>query len=959
LNDDARLQQQIAASAATGSTGLLLALLAGLFAGSGWGFVQCRRREDGLFYLGGAAAVAGLSALVAAAVGFLPLQLPVEGWPAMRTPDLATPLLLFHAVALLAAAPWIRRAEATWVAAALLWLGLVYAATYNTVVRGGLAQLDLLPTRPVFSATLVHALLAIAISAVAFRHWLFAVQPGRQAGVKSSRWKSLVCPLSQAGAVALLAATPFLMWGANDSLAWHAGYALLAMLLWCAVAALHREPLITYLVQGMFALAAGFVTAALLLPESPGKFWYLDVRHLHWQAIVTAGGAMAWSVLRRMTSDWQTLRSVLVSDWPAVDQLLLATVVRLTPILALLAAWPGLMQELNLDAKLLPASWAVQCELAAGYTAWIALAATLAALGVSLWERVTLPALAGIAISLFAIPWLAATAFESAHSVASAARWATALFGAAGAAVFIGREPLFAFFERLPGLNWGKLRQKAYVFACAQPLVFGGLPVLILTLLAVGQRLNGVELGGPAAGSLFAQLGPTVSYAGPLLVLVAMLLAYCVRERQTWYALGGSLVFQLAANLAFLLYASGMPHLTGQQRAAEWLHWNSLAAGAFGLLWLGIASWLRPRAEQAAQHSFRLPPSMLLHLQLAVAATLLAGIVAWAIVEVVELPTIPLPLAATLGGALSYIALALVVGLIVGSRTARESFSFGNYAALFLIALVPLLATTADGYDVPRRWLAYHVLSGGWLAIGLLVAASVAIAEAAPRIARLAGSHWFALAVGALVVALAILGNQVDPLAPWWSASTVAGVMLTSVILGVALRSQGYAYASTIAAGLAVGVYWFAPSAFVWLPVPFTGETWALTLPVAIVAAMGALAGLWLALEIRSQRRWNASLDAHFVPPPVHHPATVGGLAVVLLVVLALAAVRAMEGWQLSGVQIGIPTVGAGINLALYAGLLVAALWDRRATYVMPMLYAWGAIVLLYAVSPWRIEPVG
>ena len=964
LNDEALLPQWILASAVTGQSGIVLGILAAALAGSGLGLWRSKRWEDALYYFGGAGAVAALSALVAAAVGLVPLKLPLEGWQAIRDPDFAAPLLLFYAAALLILGPQLRRADATWAGAGLLWIGLVYALTFNTFIRSGLEGAHLLPGRPVFIATLLHALSAIVISTAVFYRWLLADEQVHREGMESPLWKTFVSPLSQSGAATLILATPFIVWVLNNQFVWHANYAALAMLLWCAVAALHREPVVTYLVQAMFALSVGFVIAALLVSEIGGDFWYLDVRHLHWQGIGIAGSAIVWSVLRRVTSDWRTLRTVLVSAWPAVDQLLLATVIRLTPILALVAAWPGLVFELSLGDGLLPARFARQCAFAGEQIAWIGLGATLAALAFSLWERVTLPALAGIAISLFAVPWLVATWFDDINSVASAARWTTALFGAISAAVFIGRAPLFAFFERLPALNWGKLRAKAYVFAAAQPLLFGGLPVLVLTLIAVGQRLAGVELGGPATGSLFHRLGPTVSYAGPLLVLVAMLLAYAIRERQSWYALGGSFVFQLTANLAFLLYASDVPGLIGSLRAAEWLQWNSIAAGAFGIIWLSVAKWIRPSEVGPSDlprslWPFALSPPALTQLQFVVAAGVLAGLVGWAIAVVIESPSAIKPLTATLGSPLSYVALALVVVLIVWNWTVRVWHGLGTYTALLLIAIVPLLAATSDSYDVPRNWLAYHVLSAGWLAIAMLVAATIALAKAAPHFVRFVASHWIALVASALVVALAIRGNAFDPLEPWWSLGMAGGVFVVATSLGVLMRSQGYAYASTLAAGLASALYWFAPSAFALMARPLPFEVWAVTLPEVVIALTGATAGLWLGLEIRSQMSANASLDARFRGPPVHHAATMVGIFLLLLTVLAVAGLNARPAATATFPYDRLPTWGAGIDLLVYATLLIAALWDRRATYAFPMLYAWGAIALFYGVNYREIPHVG
>ena len=116
---------------------------------------------------------------------------------------------------------------------------------------------------------------------------------------------------------------------------------------------------------------------------------------------------------------------------------------------------------------------------------------------------------------------------------------------------------------------------------------------MILTIIAVYQNANGIAPRGPAADSIFTAMGLTVSYAAPLMALVAILLGYALRERQAGFALGGAAVSQLAVNLAYVLHVtSGQP---ADLRSIEWLQWNSVAAGAYALVWLGLSRWIMPR----------------------------------------------------------------------------------------------------------------------------------------------------------------------------------------------------------------------------------------------------------------------------------------------------------------------------------------------------------------------------
>src|SRR5678809_73576 len=79
------------------------------------------------------------------------------------------------------------------------------------------------------------------------------------------------------------------------------------------------------------------------------------------------------------------------------------------------------------------------------------------------------------------------------HAVASAARWLVALYGLCGGAVFIFFSPLHDLAQRIPGLAWGKLRRTAYYCTAWQPLAFAGFFILVLTVSAVVQQVNGVK----------------------------------------------------------------------------------------------------------------------------------------------------------------------------------------------------------------------------------------------------------------------------------------------------------------------------------------------------------------------------------------------------------------------------------------------------------------------------------
>src|SRR5262249_1883504 len=152
----------------------------------------------------------------------------------------------------------------------------------------------------------------------------------------------------------------------------------------------------------------------------------------------------------------------------------------------------------------------------------------------------------------------------------------SAIYAILAGGAYILRDPLRAALKQVPTLRWRRFPPWAMVWFCAQPLLLCGRAILLLTIIAVSQHASRVALGGTGTGSLFDAMGPTISYATPLMALVAVLLGYAVRERQPYFALGGAAVSQLAINLAYLLHVnSSQPP---EVRAIIWLQWNSVAA---------------------------------------------------------------------------------------------------------------------------------------------------------------------------------------------------------------------------------------------------------------------------------------------------------------------------------------------------------------------------------------------
>ncbi|MGI8979196.1 MAG: hypothetical protein ACR2FY_08220 [Pirellulaceae bacterium] len=937
---DGATSLELIQAAFMGRSGILFTLLAIVAGGAGTLFVTKQRREDGLVYFGGAAALCGLSILVALVCGLAPLG----AWGEVNLDaDLAAPLLLFYAAVCLAASHLVRvpspfQAVPALVGSALLWIGLAQGLALNESLRSSLAGIhpSFVPAHPILLATLVHAVINVLIAMLTAPRLLFAPVEVHREHDRLPLWDAVIQPLALFGVGTLLCCTPFILWPHQEQLALYAGYAGVAAAVWLGALLLLRQPIVMYGVPSMLALCAGYIAANVMFHQLPSEFWYLKVSHLHMQMLLAAVGGVAFALLRRMTSQNDTIRGLLVNPFPAVDQLLLTVVVRMVPGLAIFAAWHGVWFELGVFQAPPEGPLTSQMPIAGGLAGWIVMAVVFLALVVSLWERVTLPALMGIAVTLFAIPWLVATWWAEEYAVASAARWLTAIYGLCGASFFIFRTPLHDLAQRIPGLSWGKLRRTAYYCTAWQPLVFSGLSILTMTIAAVVQQTSGVKLGGPLQESLFDWMGPTISYAVPLYALVAILLGYCVRERQPLFALGGSAVSQFAVNLAFMLRVALGTKVESPVYAIEWLQWNTVAAGGFGLLWLAIRRWVVSAAAKPSEPeivSFALTSKILTNIQLVVAVAAAMSLVLWTAGVIFLNPSAGSKELAALGSSLSYVAIGLTASIALLDAYRHAARQAANIWPFATLAVISLVAATCDQLDIGRQWLSYHILMAGSLSVAALATTASAL-EKHPSLSRLVPSHWASFGIAMLVAVMAIRGGvDNDPQEPWWSVGAMAGVCLILVTQGIIRRRQFYAYASLLAAPLAVILLW---------------NSWSYLLVVeACVLAASSLCAIWLSLEIQFQRRTDQPFDPKAFGPPAHH---VGIVACVLVLALRLCFATFVD----SVAPIPHPPGRFyWLNVWTFAALLglvavvARSLWDRRAFFALPTAFSLGLLCIV------------
>jgi hypothetical protein len=649
--------------------------------------------------------------------------------------------------------------------------------------------------------------------------------------------------------------------------------------------------------------------------------------------------------------------------------------------LAVSACWPGAMYELGVTRTL---SLAAFRPYADGLGPWAILVLVTAAMLAPARDRWPQFRSAGL-LSAATVPALLVSArWEGLCATASALRWTFAAVAFVTAAVFWLRAPLARWLGKI---RWLELPSGgATRTLCDAATLVYGLPVVLLTSVVVWRSVANLPLGTPDKAALFGRMSLTLSFAVPLLTLVAVLLGHALREKRSGYALGGSTLFQYAICLAYMLRVEG----SAPGFVAGILQWNAAGLAGYALLWLGLKPWMEESALQteissrpASQSSD--PP---LATQLAAAWSLLAIMAIWATLSVFLTPAEFSTRTAPLGEATSYLAWGLCLiaavwcvlrypavlaiqasqglsssppaGSCTGAAGSSESQkaeraepswaepgmdAMGDSAqvvALFAAAFVGLVAVSVEPLDVSRHWLAYHVLSCGWLAI------AAALTVVSFRWRSLSHS---ATVMCVLVTGLAFRGSVSDASiwAPWWSVGGAAGAFVLSAALCLRCRSQRLAYWSVVPLLLATSFFWIGGFTGRW-PVR-DGQALTDFVQANLVALLAA-AILWMSVDLWYQRREQpAGFDSKFSLPPVHFIAAMIALILSAVHFLGAFCVNTLTRELSSTAVFDVTGAGGMLVLTLLGFLLFGALWEERRSYGLPCLYVWGLLVIAFVLD--------
>jgi hypothetical protein len=927
----------------SGSCAAALTVFASLVAGAG-GWLLRRWRDVGVSYLQAATGWAGVCLAIAAYTGFW--AGPAAGG------DWAAAVFCYFAAFALAGGWTLRRQDATVLGSALLLMACVQGLQFNDWLREHLDAVGLFPGRPVLVAFLAHSLatgaLAVARKVTGEGSRKAEESKGRKVGgaggdevLRALGWSSLVTSVC---------ATPFALAVSQDRCGEHAVYVLCTATVWMGWALAARSAWALAVFQLLSTVSLSFATAAVCVR---GDWWsghVFDARHVYAQISVLAAWCAGWVVFRRLTGQQgralaepvapgpPARRPLLASLWlaaePTVDQVLTGVLVAAVFVATFVGWLPGLSSELALGA-VSSAEGEASLRLFSTSPGWWSVALVMLAVAAALWERRTLIALAG-AVLLSAAPLLLLAArFADQQAAASALRWLAALFciGWTVAACWWGGRGDTAGVRTGGGSG---MSRPADVLRWLS-LALGGGAVLALTTATLWQVASGHRLGGPAAGSWFAAMGPAVSYAVPLAVLVAVLLAYAVREAADGYLLAASLVFQYFVTLACVLPVLTAGHSFDAAVWAMLLQANAAGLAAFTGLWAGLQPWVDPRRSTLAAEVWDDAPLLSVQVVLLVAA--LVAITMWIGGALFLDPQGNWPSVDVLGRWPSYVAVVLAGGgLLWLFRRSPESAVL--QVALFAMAVVAhVVAASVHARDAAMAWQGFHILEVGWLMVAAVAVGWAckftwwrrpdSVAVVLPTIRTLVGWGSVALAVA---VATAIRGGLSDPQRPWWSSAVAALAVVLAGALAVRGRQQRFAYASVLLAGVAATLLWIG------LRRP------PLDSPVILIdwnaIAVLLLAGAWLAWEIVFQRRGEAGMAPDSPVAPVHKVVSLGAISLAglwfLLASLFVVLSHGPTRWP--------PTelITSAVVLAILFLLLVGALWDRRATYSVFGLYVWG-----------------
>ncbi len=352
--------------------------------------------------------------------------------------------------------------------------------------------------------------------------------------------------------------------------------------LWLTLAVLEGWPILF----GAFQIALSFTWFFAASEWLTANGWeWLEPYSVYVYAIGIAGQSLVWELLRIGLRSRPQAAALLTPVFVPIDRILSEGLLVGQYVLTVLAILGSIGVELSQtpDAwRVFPANWH---DRAFSLPAWMLLVVLAGVL--IIWMRefdLQLPAL-GFTLLLLTVPLLVAgTWFAEEKAAASATRW--------GLAIVYGLAGLFLWNRNRLGLE----RAGRVPAMAMRVLLFAGavVPALLITLNVAVQKLNGVDLPGPIAGSIFHAMKRPVSLLIPLALFSAAFAVHGFRERRAYYLSGSGLLTTAACVGGFFLVLQRMEIPFSE----PWVPVDALlVAAATASLWSIAWAWIAAMLE--------------------------------------------------------------------------------------------------------------------------------------------------------------------------------------------------------------------------------------------------------------------------------------------------------------------------------------------------------------------------
>jgi hypothetical protein len=751
--------------------------------------------------------------------------------------------------------------------------------------------------------------------------------------------------------------------------------------LWLIVAWVARWRWLFASFQALLNLALGFGVTAWLEAQS----WVIafpddltDPRSLQAYGIGLGLLGMVWVSVRLALRRNELAQFFLEPPWPAVDRAVSGGLVLGLLLLAVYGLVPGMISELAPvgEGEEL-AYWLAMANRAHGFGAWLLLGTLVIALVSALWDRRQHETLLLLILLALVPPLLIAGGYQEDRASASAARWSLAICFIVCSAALWQRAELTREAPRLgiPGAT------PSYTPVMLRAVLLAGTvaPVLILTAIAAGLRINGEVLSGPSSGTFFDRIGSLTSNLMPLALVSIGLAGHGVRERMPGYAFAAGLVADVTVMGGYVL---GVVTSGEQMDDARWVfvvQLGTVGAAAWAGLCLASRHWVGVWREEL-QNPLALP---LMRLQLGMSVTGNVALLLLALGQVFLLAEHTLPAAqGQIGHAAGWLALTLSAAVVFWYVSAAGLWLRAHVLAALGAGAVVLMACTLNTRALP--WVSYHVLTAGMATFALTVlglgvfAASIRrrviltgpaleveekgtrsdavtpitrFPQARSRIEQDQFMAWVAdlvpaepvrgwlVGAGLALVLLALRGAWTDPRRPYWSVAATMTACVIAAALAVWFRQQRYAYASGLLAVLAGILVWI-----VYGPNHVVGF-------LVVTALCFALASfIWSALGL-VLRRLPEGIELRGRAWPFAHSAVIAALALIVIVI----GDQIGQGWV--GTILTADAIRAWAGLAGTAAACGILMWDAKARFTLAGLYATGILALLLGLGDLALSP--